>query len=125
MASEALRKLRDRLRNAFDLASPHGPLTDEDLSLLRRIADKVVARRMAMPAVLFLSSVKPLNSLGSQALVFLRPFVSELFFGPADYDRMTAILDRREGIDALIREIEAAERVNPKSEIRNSKEEKS
>ena len=62
-------------------------------------------------AVLFLGSVRPLNSIGSQALVFLRPFLSGPFNG-ADYDRMTAILDRREGIGALVEAIEAADTMN-------------
>ena len=108
MARERLRKLRDGLRKAFDIRSPYGPLTEEDRALLGKIAGAVVKRRMAMPAVLFLSSVRPLNSVGSQALVFLRPFVEGLF-NIADYNRMVEILDRREGIEALIETIESAE----------------
>ena len=108
MAKDALRKIRDGLRHAFDLASPHGPLTEEDRVLMGRIARAVVKRQMSLPAVLFLSSIRALNSVGSQALVFLRPFVTGLL-NPADYDRMIAILDRREGLEALIEEIEAAE----------------
>jgi hypothetical protein len=108
MARDIIRKLRKGLKNAFDLQSPYGPLTDQDRELLSRLARAVVARRMSAPAVLFLSSVRPLNSVGSQALVFLRPFLSGLV-NPADYDRMVAILDRREGLEALVEEIEAAE----------------
>jgi len=108
MAKDSLRRIRDGLRHAFDLAGPHGPLTAEDRELMGRIARAVVKRRMALPAVLFLGSIHALNSVGSQALVFLRPFVTGLL-KEADYDRMTAILDRREGLEALIEEIEAAE----------------
>jgi len=61
---------------------------------------------MAAPAILFLGSVRPLNSISSQAMVFLRPFLSGLL-NPADYDRMTEIMDRREGIGALMDAIEA------------------
>jgi hypothetical protein len=88
------------------LDGPHGPLTGEDRQLLDRIAEAVVRRQMATPAVLFLQSVHPLNGLGSQAMVFLRPFVSALF-KEATYDRITAILERREGITALVEAIEA------------------
>jgi len=63
------------LRHAFALDGPLGPLTDEDRALLARLAAKVVVRRMAGPAILFLESMRPLNYIGSQALVFLRPFL--------------------------------------------------
>lgn len=108
MAKDALGKFRDGMRNAFDLRSPYGPLTAEDHKLLDTLAGKVVARRMAGPAVMFLVSVKPLNSVGSQALVFLRPFLAGLF-KTEDYDRMAAILDRREALEVLVEKIEAAE----------------
>ena len=106
MPETRMQKFRRGLRNAFSLESPHGPLTDEDRRLLGRLAEKIVARQMATPAVLFLSSIRPLNAIGSQAMVFLRPFVSGLL-NQADYDRMTEIVDRREGIAALIDAIEA------------------
>jgi hypothetical protein len=106
MPEGRMQKIRRGLRNAFSLESPHGPLTSEDRELLARIARKVVARQMAAPAILFLGSVRPLNSISSQAMVFLRPFLSGLL-NPADYDRMTEIMDRREGIGALMDAIEA------------------
>ena len=106
MPDSRMQKFRKGLRNAFSLESPHGPLTGEDRQLLARIARKVVARQMVAPAILFLGSVRPLNSIGSQAMVFLRPLLSGLL-NPADYDRMTEIMDRREGIGALMDAIEA------------------
>ena len=90
------------------MQGPHGPLRDEDRALLDKLAGKIVQRRMAMPAVLFLQSVRPLNLIGSQAMVFLRPFLTPLF-NPVDYDRVAEILERREGIGALVDAIEAAE----------------
>jgi hypothetical protein len=108
MAGNLLSRFRSGLRNAFCLDSPHGPLTEDDRRLLARLAGAVVSRGMAVPAVLLLGSVRPLNAIGSQALVFLRPFLSGLAC-QADYDRMTDILDRREGIEALVEAIEAAE----------------
>jgi hypothetical protein len=108
MTKDILGRFRSGLRNAFSLESPHGPLTEDDLQLLAKLAGAIVSRGMAVPAVLFLGSVRPLNSIGSQALVFLRPFLSGPFHG-ADYDRMTAILDRREGIGALVEAIEEAD----------------
>ncbi len=106
MPETRMQKFRRGLQNAFSLDSPHGPLTDEDRQLLDRLAEKIVARQMAMPAVLLLSSIRPLNAIGSQAMVFLRPFATGLL-NQANYDRMTEIVDRREGIVALIDAIEA------------------
>ena len=93
------------LRHAFDLGSPHGPLTDKDRELLARLAEKVVRRQMASPAILFLESLRPLSYIGGQALAFLRPFI-EPFFKPADVKRLVKILERREGLRALVRAIE-------------------
>jgi len=90
------------------MQSPHGPLADEDLALLDKLAGKIVQRRMVMPATLFLQSVRPLNAIGSQAMVFLRPFLTPLF-KQAAYDRVAAIMERREGIGALVDAIDAAE----------------
>lgn len=90
------------------MQGPHGPLSDEDLALLDKLAGKIVQRRMVMPATLFLRSVRPLNAIGSQAMVFLRPFLTPLF-KQADYDRVAAIMERREGIGALLDAIDAAE----------------
>ena len=106
MGRKIIEKLRKCWRNAFDLDGPYGTLTEEDRRLLAKVAHAVVSRGMSTPAVLFLSSVRPLNSIGSQAMVFLRPFLTPLL-NPADYDRMAAIIDRREGIGALVEAIEA------------------
>ena len=92
-------KLLAGLRHAFAVDGPFGRLTDADRALL--------ARQMAGPAILFLESVRPLNYIGSQALVFLRPFL-EPFFNPADTRRLAQILERRAGLRALVRAIEAA-----------------
>ena len=101
-------RLREGWRNAFALDGPHGQLSEEDRELLERLARAVARRRMAAPALLFLGSVRPLSSLGSQAMTFLKPFLSGPI-KPADYDRMTKILDRREGVAALMDAVEAAE----------------
>jgi len=108
MAGNVRRRFRQGLRNAFSLEGPYGPLTDRDRQLLARLAEAIVARGMAIPAILFLGSVRPLNSIGSQAMVFLRPFLVPLF-NQEDYDGVAAILERREGIGALMDAIEEAQ----------------
>jgi hypothetical protein len=95
------------MRHAFALDGPHGPLTEEDRVLLQRLALTIVARRMGVPALLFLNSMKPLNYIGSQAMTFLRPFLTPLF-NRADYERLTRIFERRTGLSALADSIERA-----------------
>ena len=54
-------RVRAGLVHAFSTRSEAEPLTIEDLALLQRIADAVVQRRMAAPAVVFLESLGPMN----------------------------------------------------------------
>lgn len=83
------------------------PLTAEEQQLLRKIAQRVVQMRLQTPAVFFLESMKPLNFVGSQAMSFLQPIVASIF--PVDtYDRLRTTLEKRESIEALIQQIEAA-----------------
>lgn len=98
-------RLLDGLRHAFSTAGPHGPLTEADRELLHRLAGFVVRRRLSAPAILFLDSLRPLNYIGSQAMLFLRPF-AEPFFAGKEYEQVAAILERRDGIHALIEAIE-------------------
>ncbi len=76
--------------------------------MLARLADLTVRNRMTVPAILFLESVKPLSFLGSQALHFFEPMV-RAFFSVPDYDRVAALLERRESLEALLVRIEAKE----------------
>jgi len=104
--SPRLRKLLDGARHAFSMQGPHGPLADSDRELLGRLAKFVVRRRLASAAILLLESLRPLNYVGSQAMLFLRPFAATLF-REGEYEKLAAILERREGLHALIEAIEA------------------
>ena len=70
------------------------------------MAEQVVARRMTVPAILFLESVKPVSFIGSQALYFFEPMVRAFFTVP-EYERFAALLERRETLEALLVKIEA------------------
>jgi hypothetical protein len=83
-------------------------LSEFEESLLDRVASKIVGWRMSVPAVLFLETGKPLSFLGSQALIFLEPFVRSLFTLP-DYEKFCQMIERRENVERLIRKIEAKE----------------
>jgi hypothetical protein len=85
--------------------TPAPPMSPEDEALLDRIAERVVRMGLAVPAVFFLESVKPLSFVGSQALVFFEPFV-RAFLALPDYERFTRLMEERESIEHLLVRIE-------------------
>jgi len=105
-----IKKIIDGFKHAF--ATEGEKLEDDDTVLIRKLADFVVRRDMSVPAVMFLESVRPLNFVGSQSMVFFNPILSR-FFSRNEYDRIANILEKREVVDLLIREIE--QKANAKS----------
>lgn len=98
-----IKKIIDGFKHAF--ATDSAKLEDCDTALIEKLAEFVVRRNMAVPAIMFLDSVRPLNFVGSQAMVFFKPILSR-FFTRDEYDKLATILEKREVIDLLIREIE-------------------
>jgi len=102
------------------------PLTPEQEVILDKIAKKVVYWRMTTPAILFLESVKPMNYVGSQMLVFFEPFVQALF-NVKEYNEFIRIMEERENVERLLVKIEkfdAEVAEKEKQEKRKRKEEK-
>ncbi|MBZ0107108.1 MAG: hypothetical protein K8F52_00445 [Candidatus Scalindua rubra] len=98
-----IKKIIDGFRHAF--ATDSAKLEDCDTELIGKLADFVFRRNMSVPAVMFLESVRPLNFVGSQAVVFFKPILSR-FFTKVEYDKLVTMLEKREIIDLLIKEIE-------------------
>ena len=82
----------------------------EEEAVLEKAAKKVVQWKMTVPAIIFLESVKPLNYIGSQALVFFEPIVQSVF-SIKDYDTFRSALEKRESIEVLLHKIEALDAV--------------
>ena len=95
--------LRFWRRDSFKIEKT--PLTPEQEVILDKIAKKVVYWRMTTPAILFLESVKPMNYLGSQMLVFFEPFVQALF-NVKEYNEFIGIMEERENVERLLVKIE-------------------
>ena len=76
--------------------------------LINKIAQKVIDYRLAPVAIIFLESSKPLSFLGNQFLIFMQPFYRALF-SYREYEEITAMLEDRNNIEALICEIERLE----------------
>jgi hypothetical protein len=83
-------------------------LTDEQIALFDRIADRLVRMRMTTPAILFLESVRPLNYIGSQAMIFFAPFV-HAFFSLREYDLIQKALEHREAAGYFLDLLESKE----------------
>ena len=105
-------------KNAFAIEPP---LTEADLNprqvaVLDRLVAIVHRHGMEVPAALFLESVKPLNFVGSQVLLFFQPLARPVILGE-DYDELQRLLENRGTVEILIRRIEA--RGNKESEPKN------
>jgi hypothetical protein len=90
--------------------APPDYLTPEQVQLFERLSARVVKLRLTVPAMLFLESVRPLNFVGSQVMVFFAPMVHALFTA-RDYDLLQTALERRETIGYLVDLLEAREQV--------------
>ncbi len=100
-------RLWDKLRYAFRV-KPREPLSEEDLELIRKVAGKIHEKGIATPAILALESVRPLNFLGSQVMVAIEPVVKMVISIP-EYNRFSAIMERRDGFELLIENLEKLE----------------
>ena len=91
--------------HSADDQSAAGKYNDEEKALLDKLAKKVVHWKMTAPAIMALESVKPLNYIGSQTMVFFEPIIQTIF-NLKDYDTIRQMLERRETIEMLLLRIE-------------------
>lgn len=100
------RNLRTGLQHAFATSAESESISPDDVALLERVADAVVQRKMAAPAVVFLESLGPMSFLGSQALHFFTPII-DLAFNAKEVSQVAHLLERRDIAARLIALIEA------------------
>lgn len=91
-------------------SEPHetsaNPLTEAELSVIDRFAAMVVKWDMTTPAILLLESVKPMNYISAQLLVFAEPIVQSVF-NFRDYETFREALEKRQSIEETLQRIEA------------------
>ena len=97
--------------------SDHVSLPEEEAAVLEKVAEQVVKRSMTVPAILFFESVKPLNFIGSQAMVFFEPIVQSVFEFK-DYNALRQALEKRQTLEILIQRIEALDAIHLEREKR-------
>lgn len=108
-------------RGSTQFPDPEKPvLAEDEQAVMEKVAHKVVERRMAVPAIIFLESVKPLNFIASQTLVFFEPIIQTVF-SFKDYEAFRTGLEKRESIEILIRHIEEYDAVAYESDRRLKK----
>ena len=76
-----------------------------EIKILSSYAEKIVEKKLSVPAIFFLESTKYISFIGSQALVFLGPLLT-LFVNDAKYYQYVEILEKKENIEYLITMIE-------------------
>ncbi len=84
-------------------------LTELQLEALDKVAKEVVDRQMAVPVVMFLESIRPMNWMASQLMLFLEPFYAWIL-GFKQLIDLRRALQKRESIGILIEKIEQYER---------------
>ncbi len=85
------------------------PLSEEEKSaMIERMAQFIVKRGLASPAIMMLTLHRPLAFVGSQAGIVFSPFLIP-FFGFERIDKFTQLMSERENWDRLIERIEELE----------------
>ena len=107
--------IKQEFKHAFSIGTSHEntTLSEKELAVILKLVAVIQKRKLTLPATMFLECAQPLNYIGSQMMVFFRPFLT-FFFTPADYDIFQGILERREGIKRIIEEIEKATTIHRK-----------
>lgn len=90
----------------YDLPPEDEALTTDEQEVLFKIADLVVRRGFTVPAILSLETVKPLNYIGSQAMVFMEPFVQAIFKDISKYNTFRRMMEKRDNVERLLQKIE-------------------
>ncbi len=81
-------------------------MTEADGAMLDELADAIVRRHLATPALFVLESMRPLGFVGSQMMVVLRPLVAMIWPAPQRWDQLQRVLEVRGSMELLARRLE-------------------
>lgn len=90
----------------YELPPEEEALSKDEQEILFKLADFIVKKGMTVPAILTLETVKPLNYIGSQTMVFLEPFVQAVFKDISKYNTFRRMMEKRENVERLLQKIE-------------------
>ena len=83
----------------------------DNKKIIKKLANEIVFRGMAVPAIFFLESTKHISFIGSQFLIFLGP-IATCFINNSKYYNFTEIIEDRDNIEILITEIEKSQLIS-------------
>ena len=95
----------------YELPPEEEVLSKDEREILYKLADFLVKRGLTLPAILTLETVKPLNYIGSQTMVFLEPFVQAVFRDIAKYNTFRRMMEKRDNVERLLQKIEELDAV--------------
>ncbi|MCD6181828.1 MAG: hypothetical protein J7K89_05540 [Candidatus Cloacimonetes bacterium] len=75
------------------------------LELIDSISRAIAERKMASAAILWIESLRPLHSIGSQLMYFLAPF-AEVIFNARSYQEFASLLEDDEYVRLLLKRID-------------------
>jgi len=90
----------------YELPPEEEALSEKEQQILFKLADFIVRKGMTVPAILTLETVKPLNYIGSQAMVFLEPFVQAVIRDVSGYNTFRRMMEKRENVERLLQKVE-------------------
>ena len=99
--------------SAFSDLDSNGPISDQDIDFINRLAKKIHLSGFTTPSVFFLEMLRPLSSLGSHALVFMGPIITG-FIQSDGYYRAAELLNNKATITILLDEIERLDLLDSK-----------
>lgn len=88
-------------------------ITPAQEAAIDKLAKEIAERGMAVPALMFLETVKPLNWIASQVMLFFEP-ITAWFFNLRELVDLRRAFQKREGIIILIEKIEKYEKERQK-----------
>lgn len=103
------KRLKTGFKHAFAMEDPDYKYSEEETRVVDKVAQFIVKKGLATPAIVFIKSCAPLNMIGNQLLVFLKPFAT-FVFNHEEYTRFAQILEHRNSVDFLVTRIEEAQR---------------
>ena len=109
--------MKDSIKHAFALSKKENfNPNKKQILIVDKVCHEVVKRHLAMPAVLLLETLRPLNYIGSQVMHFFQPIISSVL--PVDgYSDFTELLEQRGSVDYFCERITNIEEKRQKSSI--------
>ena len=80
-------------------------MKSDDKNTLIELANKIVKKGMAVPAIFLLESTKYISFIAGQTLIFFGPILT-IFVSDKKYYNFTQLLEKKENIEFLISKIE-------------------